>query len=62
MRLKSREVTAWYSSGEDCQSLLRRYHVDYVIYGPEEARLGDAPCLSDLHEVTQSGDVTLYAP
>lgn len=35
--------------------------VHYVLYGPEEARLGQPPCLQDLTLLTSIGDVQIFA-
>lgn len=59
---KLQAVEDWYAGRSDCAALLDAYHVRYVIYGPEEAILGDAPCLAGLNEVARSGDVAVYAP
>jgi hypothetical protein len=59
---KKQQVADWYSTDADCAGLLEQYHVKYVIYGPEEARLGDAPCLDSLQQVARSGEVTIYTP
>ncbi|MAU10743.1 MAG: hypothetical protein CL607_13045 [Anaerolineaceae bacterium] len=34
--------------------------VQYVLYGPEEARFGQPPCLEDLTLLTRIGDVQVY--
>lgn len=59
---KKQQVMAWYESGQDCQQLLDMYAVRYIIYGPEEARLGEPVCLNDLQEAVRIGEVTIYAP
>ncbi|MCA9892010.1 MAG: hypothetical protein KC615_03455 [Anaerolineae bacterium] len=41
--------------------LTNQFLVHYVLYGPEEARIGEPPCLDDLLLVTQVGDVKIYA-
>ncbi len=51
---KKIQVDAWYKGEADCATLLDTYHVRYVIYGPEEAKLGDAPCLDGLKEVERA--------
>lgn len=58
---KLQAVNGWYAGTEACTSLLEQYNVRYVLYGPEEAKLGDAPCLSELTEVARSGSVAVYA-
>ncbi len=45
----------------DCAALLDQYHVRYVIYGPEEAKLGAGACVNSLHLVQQVGSVEVYA-
>ena len=58
---KEQQVLDWYAG--ECDAVLEQYDVDYVLYGPQEALLGDvSPCLSDLREVARVGDVTVYAP
>ncbi len=59
---KEQQVTDWYATGTDCQRLLENYDVQFVLYGPWEAELGDAPCLAELQEVARSGEVIIYAP
>lgn len=63
---KLAEVTAWYE-GEDCAPLLDRYHVRYVVVGPQESALsagGSDACYADLPDSAIQdlafGDVTLY--
>ena len=63
---KLAEVTAWYG-GADCADLLDRYHVRYVVVGPQERALsesGSDACYADLPETAIQdqifGDVTLY--
>lgn len=58
---KLEQVNAWYSAGADCETLLREYNVRYVLYGPQEARLGETDCLTGLQEIAQFGSVTVYA-
>lgn len=60
--VKEQAVKDWYTTGSDCQGLLDEYSVKYVIFGPEEARLGDAPCLDALQQVARSGEVAIYTP
>ncbi len=57
------EVEAWFAadSPEHCLDLLERYSVRYVIFGPEEARLGAGTCLSVLREIGRAGSVAIYA-
>jgi hypothetical protein len=60
--VKEQQVREWYMTGDNCLSLLEEYQVSYVIYGPEEARLGDAPCLDTLQQVARYGEVAIYTP
>ena len=55
-------VGEWYAGNSDCTALLDAYQVRYVLYGPEEARLGSAPCLDAMNVVARSDDVAIYAP
>ncbi|MCS7072633.1 MAG: hypothetical protein NZM00_14095, partial [Anaerolinea sp.] len=57
------EVEAWFAanSPDHCLDLLDRYSVRYVIFGPEEARLGSGTCLSVLREIGRAGGVAIYA-
>lgn len=60
---KLAEVEGWFNgSTADCADLIERYNVRYVIYGPQEQRLGDTTCVAGLREIAQSGSVTVYAP
>ncbi|MEP7290148.1 MAG: hypothetical protein ABI835_00140 [Chloroflexota bacterium] len=62
---KERQVIAWYDgtvSDADCAELLNEYGVRYVLYGPEEEKLGQATCLANLRLMAQSGSVAVYAP
>jgi hypothetical protein len=59
---KLRSVEGWYIGDADCSTIINEYNVRFVLYGPEEAKLGSAPCLTDLQEVARSGDVSVYAP
>ena len=63
-------VFAWYRHTDpaDCVALLsgepayrERYTVDYVIYGPREARIGQPVCLDDLRLLQRFGGVAVYA-
>ncbi len=60
--VKEQQVIAWYADGQDCQAILDQYAVRYILYGPEEAKLGETACLNDLEEVTRIGEVAIYAP
>ncbi|MAS36149.1 MAG: hypothetical protein CL610_19240 [Anaerolineaceae bacterium] len=59
---KQAQVEAWYTGEGDCGQLLETFNVRYVIFGPEEARLGDAPCLDSLQRVVRNGEVAVYSP
>jgi len=62
--VKKQQVLDWYTAtnGADCHTLLSEYSVRYILYGPEEQKLGQTVCLSTLHQVEQIGSVTVYAP
>ncbi|MBZ0301566.1 MAG: hypothetical protein K8J31_17605 [Anaerolineae bacterium] len=60
--VKKDAIRAWYASGQDCQTLIDDYSIRFILYGPEEAKIGDGPCLAELQQVARSGDVTIYAP
>jgi hypothetical protein len=59
---KRQQVLDWYTDadGTDCAALLGEYNVRYVLYGPQEQRLGQTACLSGLQEIAQFGDVMVY--
>ncbi len=66
--VKRAQVQAWYS-GENCDDLLARYHVRYVVLGPQERALGDGlpgsdRCYADLaassSRVLEFTDVSLF--
>lgn len=59
---KEQAVVDWYASGSDCRGLLDAYNIRYVIFGPEEAVLGDGPCLDSLQQAVTSGEVAIYLP
>ncbi len=59
---KKQEVLDWYNGTGDCSTIINEYHVRYILYGPEEEKLGDAPCLKTLHLVAQINSVAVYAP
>ena len=61
---KKQQVLDWYggSNDADCAALLKEYNVRYILYGPEEEKLGQTACLSSLHLVEQNGSVAVYAP
>jgi hypothetical protein len=60
--VKLQMVESWYAGDADCARLIEDYNIRYVLYGPEEAKLGRAPCLTEMQEVARSGDVVVYAP
>lgn len=62
-------VEGWYRNGDNgnCDALLdgtytahKRYQVQYVVYGPRERILGNAPCLTTLDRLVSFGSVQLY--
>lgn len=67
---KLRAVLEWYQSEElnaECETLLNgnitdegKYHVLFVLYGPQERKLGAGRCIGDLQEVATFDSVTLY--
>lgn len=59
---KRAAVEDWYRGSADCSALLDTYNIRYVLYGPEEALLGQPECLSSLRQVERIGSVTIYAP
>ncbi len=59
---KKQQVLDWYGGSADCTSMLNAYNVRYVLYGPEEAKLGHTDCLASLRLVVQIGSVGVYAP
>jgi hypothetical protein len=59
---KKQQVLDWYSGDTDCEALLGEYNVRYVLYGPEEALLGQTDCLAGLRQIEQVGSVAIYAP
>lgn len=57
------QVIDWYSGqAADCRALLDLYHIKYVVAGPDEAALGETPCLDDLMLAARLGRVSIYAP
>ncbi len=61
---KQRQVLDWYSgatTGTACGALLGQYDVRYILYGPEEEKLGQTACLDGLRQLAQSGSVAIYA-
>ncbi len=59
--VKLQQVTDWYTGAADCTAMLDQYDVRYIVYGLEEAKIGDAPCRAQLTAVAQFGDVIIYA-
>src|SRR5690606_1792351 len=66
---KRSAVEGWYHDGDNgnCDALLNgtytahaRYQVQYVVYGPRERILGDAPCLTSLERLVSFGSVQIY--
>jgi len=57
---KQQEVLDWYAGTGDCNALLDKYNVRYILYGPEEEKLGAGGCLSSLRFVVQIGSVKVY--
>lgn len=58
---KRQQVLDWYNRGANCAALLEEYDVRYVLYGPQEMRLGQTDCLTGLQEIARFGSVTVYA-
>jgi uncharacterized membrane protein len=62
---KRAELTAWYQAEQDdaCDDIIARYDIAYVLVGPVERRLSEAPvCLEALELIEQIGQVSIYAP
>ncbi len=60
---KRAQVIAWYGGDDgDCMALIETYDVRFILVGPEEHRLGPAPCLDRLSAVATLGQVSVYAP
>ena len=59
---KLQQVEGWYAGNGDCGALIEEYDIRFILYGPEEAKLGPAPCLSEMRLLAQSGNVMVYAP
>lgn len=66
---KGEVVAQWYQldSSADCdqslasiQGFQQRYGVDFVIFGPLEASMGEAACLRHLSFIASFGDVQIY--
>jgi hypothetical protein len=61
--VKKQQVLDWYDGqAADCSAILTEYQVQYVLVGPQEAELGQTPCVDGLTEVFRSGSVGVYAP
>jgi uncharacterized membrane protein len=62
--IKEQQVLDWFDSGSsgECDRLLERYDVRYVIVGPQEQTLGETDCVNRLTPVFEYGSVTIYAP
>lgn len=60
--VKEQAVRSWYAATEDCSSLIDKYHVRYVIVGPEEESLGGAACVGSMRLIARSNMVSLYVP
>lgn len=63
--VKEAQVREWFSgteSAEACAALLETYNVRFVVYGPQEEKLGLPTCLASLREIARSGSVAVYAP
>ncbi|NWG17858.1 MAG: hypothetical protein HXY41_14615 [Chloroflexi bacterium] len=59
---KRLEVLDWFSGqAADCEVLLEKYNVRYVIFGPLEERSAPPDCLESLRLVARSGSVAIYA-
>jgi hypothetical protein len=59
---KSQAVRDWYQMEDDnCQQMLMRYGVQYVLYGPREMRIGSTSCIEELTFVATFGRVEIYA-
>jgi hypothetical protein len=67
---KRMAVEGWYRDGnqDQCSQLLNGayavmgdYNVRYVVYGPREQALGDAPCLTQQEPLLTFGEVQLYS-
>jgi len=54
------DITRMYAGESDAPGLLRRYGVDYVMYGPEEASAADEEKLADYPLVLATGRYHLY--
>jgi hypothetical protein len=54
------DIARMYGGGTDAPELMRRYGVDYVMYGPEEAAVADEEGLRGLPLVLSTGRYRLY--
>lgn len=61
--VKQQQVLDWFDSGAsgNCESLLKRYNIRFVIVGPQERALGETSCPDHLTAVFIYGSVTIYA-
>ncbi|GAB4508900.1 MAG: hypothetical protein OHK0046_02740 [Anaerolineae bacterium] len=61
-KLKRQTVEKWYGTetADHCEDLLNDYTVRYVLYGPQEMRLGDASCVLQLGQPIRFGNVRIY--
>lgn len=61
--VKQQQVLDWFDSGtsSDCDALLNRYNIRFVVVGPQERALGETDCPNRLTTVFTYGSVTIYA-
>jgi hypothetical protein len=59
---KQNTVLAWYrfDDSSQCGDLLRTFSVRFVIFGPEEQKLGAGVCTAGLNFIATFGRVNLY--
>ena len=57
---REEDIARMYRGGPDAPELIRRYGVDYVMYGPEEAAVAGEEGLTGLPLVLSSGRYRLY--
>ncbi len=58
-------LNTWYQTTEpdQCAATLQFFEVAYILFGPEERKLSDAPvCLEGRELLAQIGQVAIYAP
>lgn len=57
-------VRGWYAETDPtaCSGLIEQFNIRYILFGPEEAALGQSVCFEGLRELTHIGDVTIYVP